>query len=84
MSPDGTVELIAEQGDPVPADLPDVARVRDGAGYLISWTPTALLPVPEPTPAPTVPVAMMCLNLATRHDVAPLPVSQIALLLPEM
>ena len=48
----------------------------------MSWTPTALFPVPDPTPAPTVPVPMTCLNLATRQDVAPLPVSQIALLLP--
>jgi len=37
-------------------------------------TPMALLPVPEPTPAPTVPVAMMCMNRPTRQDVAPFPV----------
>jgi len=42
----------------------------------------ALLPVPEPTPAPTVPVAMMCMNRPMRHDVAPLPVSHSAVLLP--
>ena len=55
-----------------------------GQPYLISCTPTALFPVPEPTPAPTVPVAMRWTNFATRHDVAPLPELQIASLLPEM
>ena len=50
----------------------------------MSWTPTALLPVPDPTPAPTVPVAMMFLNFATMHAVAPLPVLQASVLLPEM
>ena len=39
---------------------------------------------PAGAPAPTVPLAMMCLNLATMHEVAPLPVSQIALSLPEI
>ena len=34
----------------------------------MSWIPTALLLVPDPTPAPTVPVAMTWTNLATRQD----------------
>src|SRR4029079_10131835 len=55
-----------------------------GEGYLMSWTPSALLPVPAPTPGPTVPVERMSVNLPTRHCVAPLPVSHSALLLPLM
>ena len=52
--------------------------------YLMSCTPRALLPVPEPLPGPTVPVPRMSTNLPTRHDVEPLPVSQTALLDPWM
>src|SRR6188474_181240 len=59
-------------------------RATDPRAYLMSWTPTALLLVPDPTPAPTVPDAMRWTNLATMHDVEPFPVSQIAELLPEM